>query len=990
MLLSRRLSLLCAFSVVCGGAAWAQVSVTVTVVAEDRPVSGLAVEAVNAALGARRDAVTDARGLARFGNLTTAGKWVFRTPGGAQSGPARSQALSLRAGFDRLVTLSLPPRRIEEVEVVARPQATRLDRLSAEVSASLDQQALQTLPVEGRSLDRVLFRLPNVTQSTGFFNEAPAVAINGANALFTNYMIDGLDNNENFLGGQRFPVPIGAIQDVTVLASNYSVEFGRTANGVVNVTTKSGSNALSGEVFFLTRPGGAFIADVDFPQTDLLGNPVAEDFERYQAGGSLGGAFVQDKSFYFLNVEYLRDLTDNQLTSNALGVSETVPGSNEQLLLTARLDHRLTDRLTGTLRVNHGRVTNERQGGGLDGGVTFASAGDEQERFSTNAALTLAYVGDAWDYAGSVGYYRFDWNFGNPVSGPGPQVTLLGPDGLPAATIGNNGFLFDEVENSFQTQHKVTAQVGRHRLKAGADLIRADFDLFGGGNVNGNFTVQLTGAQTAQLAAAELGADFDVATLTELIPGLEDQVVAAAAETQPNSFGLTQHLISLYVEDQVQITADLTATLGLRWEYDSLTSVGGNQGDFNNLAPRGALNWAFRDDMVLRAGAGLFYEKIPYTVVSDALQQSSTSPGFLAQLDTLIDQGLLPEDTDIDAVTFDGNLAVTPPPDAIGPGFLLDPAGLFALRETIPFDGDRRIINPFGLQNPFAIQATIGWQWAFAEDWFVSIDGILTEGRNLIRLVDLNAPAPFTSTPEDPVRTPAEANATRPALPGGQIPPGGARSIIVSDTGGTSEYRALVVQIEKQRGAGLYDLSLSYTFSRLQNDTDDINFRANDANDFAADFGPSLNDRRHVLSAFGTLYPLPGLSLTAALLYQSGQPVNLIPDAGVFGTVDINGDGLSFADQFTGNPDRAPGVSRNSERLADAVTLDLGAGYRLGVGPGALEARLDVFNVLNANNQTGFPVNFTVSNQVQVAGQPFEQTSAAPPRFFQFSLRYLF
>jgi hypothetical protein len=47
--------------------------------------------------------------------------------------------------------------------------------------------------------------LPNVSQATGFYNEAPNVSINGANGLFTSYLIDGMDNNERFLGGQNLP-----------------------------------------------------------------------------------------------------------------------------------------------------------------------------------------------------------------------------------------------------------------------------------------------------------------------------------------------------------------------------------------------------------------------------------------------------------------------------------------------------------------------------------------------------------------------------------------------------------------------------------------------------------------------------------------------------------------------------------------------------------------------------------------------------------------
>ncbi|MGC5376574.1 hypothetical protein ACPXAO_24010, partial [Salmonella enterica] len=75
-----------------------------------------------------------------------------------------------------------------------------------------------------------------------------------------------------------------------------------------------------------------------------------------------------------------------------------------------------------SLRVNHGRVQLERQGGGLDGGATFPTAGSVQDRFSTNVVLTNTYQGDGFDYVGSYQYSRFDWDFGEPLFGEGPQV----------------------------------------------------------------------------------------------------------------------------------------------------------------------------------------------------------------------------------------------------------------------------------------------------------------------------------------------------------------------------------------------------------------------------------------------------------------------------------------------------------------------------------------------------------------------------------------
>jgi len=963
----------------------------------------------NLSTGATFTGTSDDQGRVRFGGLTSGGPWRVTAGANGRYDAAASDPLSLRSEFQSNFTLRLTVSGatiLDEVVVTGARGRSSLNTSNAEVSATLTAEAIRRLPVEARSLERLLFRLPGVTQSTGFFGEAPAVAINGSNALFTNFTIDGLDNNENFLGGQRFPVPTGAIQDVTVLSGSYSVESGRTANGVVNVTTPSGGNAFSGEVFFVTRPGGFLTKDPGLGATSLFGAPVSESFERYQGGFSISGPIVKDRTFFFLNAEYIRDETDNILSAPALGVSETLPGTNEQTLITARLDHNWNDRLRTTLRANFGQVDLERQGGGLSGGLTFPSAGSVQDRRSINMALINSYAGDGFDYAGAFQFSSFDWDFGQPLGPDGPQATIFGNNNtsVPLAVIGHPGFDFNDRERTFQTQQKITVDLGRHRIKAGIDFISADFELLGGGNPNGNFAVLLTPAQLAGLQGRGSGFTFSD------LPA-NAQILSAVFETQPRAFGDTQNIYSGFVEDQWQITDDLSLTGGLRYDFDSLTDVAGN-GDFDNFAPRVAFNYTPHPDIAIRGGIGLFVEKIPYAIISDAIQQNSRSPGFLAQLQTLINRGILPADTDLNAVTSDqGNAGVNVAGLCASLTQCPDPATLTAQRNALTF-GERRIFNPNGLENPEAIQTSLGVQWQATDAWRFGVDAQYSRGENLLRLIDLNAPAPFVFnraafdalgptavaalTPAQRqaaglVRTAAQADATRPAAgPGGSIPAGGARSIIVSDTGGRSRYQALTFSVEKRRGDDRWDANLFYTLSQLENDTDDINFRANDANNFDADFGPSLNDRTHVISTFASWYPTDRLSLTVAGLFQSGQPINFVPDAGVFGVTDINGDGLSFADQFTGNPDRNPGTGRNSGRLDWSSSIDLGVGYRLNAPGGEFEIRGDLFNALDTGNESGFPVNFTASNQVQVFGQPFRQNSAGPPRTFQLSLRYAF
>lgn len=985
----------------------AGLQVQVTRAIDGGPLADTAVVVTNPDIGFERRLTTDAFGQVRLEGLGTAGRYVVSVAEGPSHGAAASEPLSLRANFVRSVSIAVVPPDVQEIVVTGRRVATTLNAVNAEVSASLPSEALQALPIEARDVATALIRLPNVAPSTGFFPEAPVVSINGANGLFVNYLIDGLDNNENFLGGLKFPVPLGFTRDVTVLANSYSVAYGRSANGVVNYTSPSGGNETHGEIYTLVRPGRPLDARSAFPRRDLSGNAVGESFERYQVGGSIGGPIVPDRTFYYLNLEYTRDHNDNLLDAPALNSVDTITGNNQFLLGSARLDHRLDDDWTLTARVNASRVTIERPGGALGAGnVTFPSAGSDQDRFATVAALSAAYAGGAWSYDGAVQYSRFRWNYGKPRRAPGPQVTIRDESGLTIGVVGHPGYVFDDVERTWQTQHRLQRRWGAHRVSVGADIIRSDFALLGGGNPDGNFTVELTPGQIGVLNSQNSGLGLGAADVLSLDP----RVINYAVELRPQSFGTPQTLVAMYLEDEWQISPRLTGTLGVRWDYDSLSGKGGGAADLDNIAPRAALNYRPDERSAVRLGAGLFYGKLPYTVISDALQRNTTAPVFLTQLAELQRRGLLPAGVRFGDITFDGNLTVSPACARVAD--CPSSADVQGLRDTATIN-EVRILSPDGYDNPYSIQLSAGYQREIDDTLTVGVDLIYNRTRNLVRLRDLNAPAPFTpnvaalttdtiallrAQPDNTarlalarslglVRTQADADATRPA----GVLAGGARQITVSDTGGRSTYRALNLQVNKARGDDFYAYLLSYTLSQLKNDTDDLNFRASDANAFAADWGPSANDRRHVISAVGYLYPLDGLRLSVAGLFQSGQPVNFVPDARIFGTQDLNGDGQSFGENFVGNSDRYPGVDRNSGRLPWSTTIDIGVRYLLPIRPTGIEVSADVFNVFNANNESGFANAATTSNQVQFGGgAPFVQRNAAAPRQFQFGVAWKF
>lgn len=948
----------------------------------------------NEAIGFRAEKLSDADGKVLFSGLSLNGNYTVRVPEQGDYLEAKRIDITLNSNEYTSVVLGLGKKYETTLSEVVVSGANRINARNAEVASVLKQKELETLPLEGRDISRLLFRLPNVVQATGFYPEAPNVSINGSNSLFTNYLIDGMDNNERFLGGMKFNLPVGFTRSIQVLSNNFSTEYGLSANGVVNVSTRGGSNEFSGEAFVVTRPGPAIDASSPYAQRDLSGNQVKDGFQRYQAGVGFGGALKKDKTFYYVNLEHTTDLKDNLLNSPALNVNETVRGQNQFSYLSARLDQLWSSKFKTALRVNTGIVNIARQGGGLDGGVAFPSSANYQDRNSLLVALQNTYLGDYFKSESNIQYGQFRWNYGRPENEGSAQVAVLGPDETTLAVLGHPGYVFDAMEKTVQAQQKFTWYTTRHTLKAGAELISADHSLFGGGNVNGNYTVKLSEAQLASLAGMNLGSGLGIQDIPSDV-----QVLNYNVELRPQSFGARQTIYSAYLEDAWTVNRRLSLSLGLRYDYDNLSKGGSDKGDGNNLAPRTSFNYKLNQYSSIRGGYGIFYDKINYAIYSDALQQNTTSSDYRAQLQELINQGILPANTDLDRITFDGNAGAS----VANVAYLQGPSyeSLQDQREGA-FSNERRILNPNGYANPYAHQFSLGYQRQLDENRLFYIDLVHNRSYNLFRLRDLNAPSAYPLDDPDNVvvRTQAEADATRPvailngaAIINGDTLSGVARNVVVTESAGEARYTGLSFNLQKERGDDKFAYRLVYTLSKLENNTEDINFRAQDSNNFEAEWGPGINDRTHVINGFLYWYPSKGLSFTLAALLQSGQPINRIPDASLYGTTDLNGDGRSFGDAYVGNSDRQPGETRNNDRLPWANTFDVNASYRFQLGTSELVLRADVFNVFNAANLSGYSNNATQSNQIQIGPKSngnLVRRNASAPRQFQFSLLYAF
>src|SRR6267143_1155584 len=201
-----------------------------------------------------------------------------------------------------------------------------------ESSSTLNARTVENTPVLGRKFEDLLTLTPGVSITQG--PDGDEINFAGQRGIFNNVSLDGGDYNNGFfaeqLGGQRAAVDItlDAVQEFQVIASGANAEFGRTAGGVVNVITKSGTNEIHGSGFEYFRTESLTAATSD-------GKPL-QDFRRNQFGGTIGGPIVKDKMFLFGAFEQiLADLTRPNLSAplgTACSVASPVVGVNDAVI----------------------------------------------------------------------------------------------------------------------------------------------------------------------------------------------------------------------------------------------------------------------------------------------------------------------------------------------------------------------------------------------------------------------------------------------------------------------------------------------------------------------------------------------------------------------------------------------------------------------------------------------------------------------------------
>ncbi len=226
------------------------------------------------------------------------------------------KGIRVEVSSERRADVVLQPGEVAQTVVVTGDTLPQVESTSNTLGGIIESTVVTNLPVNGRDYQKLIYLVPGVAGSPDQITDSPGsfgvFSVNGARGRSNNFLLDGTDMNDGYrndpaineagvFGTPATILPIEAIAELRVL-SNFESEYGRSAGGVINIVTKSGTNDFHGTAFEFFR-NNALDARNYFNQVGSPQNP----FHDNQFGGSLGGPIVKDKTFFFADYEAMRE-----------------------------------------------------------------------------------------------------------------------------------------------------------------------------------------------------------------------------------------------------------------------------------------------------------------------------------------------------------------------------------------------------------------------------------------------------------------------------------------------------------------------------------------------------------------------------------------------------------------------------------------------------------------------------------------------------------
>lgn len=683
-----------------------------------------------------------------------------------------------------------------------------------------------------------------------------------------NVLVDGASSFSKWRGASRgffSGYPLESIQQVQVFTNTFSADIGEALASVTSAITRSGTDTWHGSGLLFAR-GDALDARPAFAAT----TPPASG---QQFGVSLSGPLVARRVYVFGTYEGHRSRDRNIVVSPAAPNAEAADNQDEHLLF-LRLDHRASNRQIITPRYNGQFFRWHHE----PGGVTLPGSGTQY----TNTVHTVL-VTDRLQLSGRL-LNDLSLQFAHFVDTrrdlkPTVFISRAGY-AIEGGSLGPFGFGVNP-ERTWEAANTASYWRGSHALQ------------FGG-------SARFVRAHDTSLPYGRGAYFFAGAPATFTNPFLYIQsfaLDAQAAVTDPRSLS-----VSGFVQDDWRPTAGITLNAGVRYDIDRVSNIRHFDVavDTDNIQPRVGAVWdpGHSGEMIVRGGVGLYTQQ---HVLSPLERVQTSGPDGAITISLVPDSPLFP--------TFPASLPALPASVASWP-----PRDVYRVDVT--------------LRNPYAVQASIGVQRLLYKS-VLAADYVTLSGRDLLSLVDANAPA---SIQKPSVRTVAAADQTRPIVPA----PATFRKIITLGNQGRSWYRAL--QVKFNRSSDSLQMIGSYTWSRA---LDMANYQLpEDSRNLAAEKAHASTDIAHSASA-AFAWQLPGSrriwrdwSLSGVGIVRSGRPYTI-----------SWGDDRNGTTQDDARPD-----GRNTGRTGAYRTIDVAVGRRFRRGATTTEARIEAFNTFNAIN----------------------------------------
>jgi outer membrane receptor protein involved in Fe transport len=583
------------------------------------------VEIKNSATGITRSLTTNAEGFYSAANLLPGSYEVAVSATGFNT--EVKSGITINVGAQPVFNMTLQVGTVAN-RVVVTTEAPTIQLTSSDIGATVNATTVRELPLNGRSWTDLAALSPGVdtirTQTDfsagsdrGNRGFGQQLTISGARPQQNNYRLDGASLNDyangapgSVLGGN---LGVDAIQEFSVLTSNYSAEYGKTSGGVVNATTRSGTNALHGS-------GYEFLRNSSLDAANFFERGQRSPFKRNQFGGAVGGPIIKNRTFFFADYEGIRlskgipnvdtvpspEAWKGNLTAGKVTVDPEVLKymplfpvaqscgqdacqvlvSGQQVInenfVTGRVDHKFSDKdsVFGTYmydrtpysapdgfgNVELGHLTS-RQFVAVEETHAFTSAFVNSARFGFNRSFVndnqslTAFNSAATDpLLGASGP-------SGPFAGRDATQVVIGSLNLTPFSGGFSGLpTYFYRWNSFQGYDDAFFTHGTHSIKFGVAVERMQSQVIADTDPNGIWTFPDLPTFLQNLAASTKG------VATKFQGGIHSQVAPR---------NMRETLVGAYLQDDWRVRPSLTLNLGLRYEMTTVPTE--TSGKFVNL-----------------------------------------------------------------------------------------------------------------------------------------------------------------------------------------------------------------------------------------------------------------------------------------------------------------------------------------------------------------------------------------------------------------------